>query len=330
LESEEYQNSILLKFPKVIEWFSANQAKPPTIQDLPTYHVWLVAKSLRAPDATRCRLWSQGINQIVSSCTSILESVLEADHLTHSLGASLTDIYSTLAESAIRRGDGEMAFKALQILADQTSLAAFRFLSAWTAFNIDQLSECIAECEKVNEPFAPIHTLLGQALLESGQAGDAIDSLKVAAELAPNDPLPLVQLVKAYLVTGIQIEASRSVDRCRKVVGSNIEVECLAAMSIMAGPSRDADFCERTLAGFAKYLASEPTDFEAYSLAMELAGELDSKHWAEKYSDLLELSEIYNPIEISRKVSTILKKTGERQWHDLSRIIIDKTLNLLS
>ncbi len=248
--------------------------------------------------------------------------------MTNELGASLSDIYSKLAESAIRLGEGQKAFKALQTLADKTELAAFRFLSAWTAFNIDQLPTCIAECEKVSDPFGPIHTLLGQAYLESGKVGDAIDALKVAVKMSPGNPLPLVQLVKAYLVTDMQIEACRTIDQCRKIVGLNIEVECLAAMSVMAGSSRTDDFCDRTLGAFETFLILQPWDFEAYSLALELAADLNKKLWAEKYTQIVDLSEIAQPLQLAKKVAALLKKTGDRQWHDISRKIIDKTLDL--
>lgn len=326
LQTSENSNSLLPEFPKLFAWYSQHSSKPPTIDNLPEFHVWIVAKSLRTPVAMRCRVWSEAIAEIVLSCTSILESVIEADRLTNDLGVSLSDIYSKLAESAIIFGEGPKAFKALQSLADQTDLAAFRFLSAWTAFNIDQLPDCISECEKVNDPFAPIHTLLGQAYLESGMAADAIDSLKVAIQLSPSDPLPLVQLVKAYLVTGIQVEAYRTIDKCRKLLGPNIEIECLAAMSIMSGPSRRDDFSEGTLAALENFLILQPWDFEAFSLAFELAAELNAKKWAEKYAELVDLSEIERPLDLAKQVASLLKKTGARHWHDISRLILDKTL----
>ena len=328
MQINENLNSLLPEFPKLLAWYTQQQSKPPTIDNLPEFHLWVVAKSLRAPEAIRCRVWSEAIAEIVLSCTSILESVVETDRLSNDLGVSLCDIYSKLAESAIRIGEGPKAFKALQTLADQTELAAFRFLSAWTALNINQLATCISECEKVNDPFAPIHTLLGQAYLESGLAGDAIDSLKVAIQLSPSDPLPLVQLVKAYMVTGIQVEAGRTIDKCRKLLGANIEIECLAAMSIMSGPSRTDDFCARTLTGLENFLILQPWDFEAFALAFELAAELNSKQWAEKYAKLVDLSEIEHPLDLAKQVASILKKTGDRQWHDISRLIIDKTLAL--
>jgi tetratricopeptide (TPR) repeat protein len=328
LQSTCNQSSLLSQFPKLLAWYSQQQAKPPTIQNLPEFHLWIVAKSLRAPEHSRCRLWSEGIAEIVGTCSSILESILETDRMTNELGASLSDIYSKLAESAIRLGEGQKAFKALQTLADKTELAAFRFLSAWTAFNIDQLPTCIAECEKVSDPFGPIHTLLGQAYLESGKVGDAIDALKVAVKMSPGNPLPLVQLVKAYLVTDMQIEACRTIDQCRKIVGLNIEVECLAAMSVMAGSSRTDDFCDRTLGAFETFLILQPWDFEAYSLALELAADLNKKLWAEKYTQIVDLSEIAQPLQLAKKVAALLKKTGDRQWHDISRKIIDKTLDL--
>jgi tetratricopeptide (TPR) repeat protein len=326
--SHTFENhaELISSYPKLAAWFNAHHAKPPSIENLADFHMWGLAKAMRLSGILRFRQWSGIITDVVNASSSFLEHTLDTDTLATSLGTSLTDIYAALAEDAIIQGLGSEALSSLKCLADNTNLAAFRFLAAWAAFNLHKLDECIAECEKVNEPFAPIHTLLGQALLESGQPGEALDALKIAIELNPSDPLPLVQIIKAYLVSGIQIEAMRAVDRCRKLLGTHIEIECLAAMTIMAGQSRTKEFCDRTLNQFASHLTNEPGDVEAFSIAMELATELVDKDWAMRFLGLAEFSSSTNPINLAGKISKLLKKTGELHWHDLSRLIIDKTL----
>jgi hypothetical protein len=118
----------------------------------------------------------------------------------------------------------------------------------------------------------------------------------------------------------------RAVDRCRKILGTHIEIECLAAMTIMAGNSRTKDFCDRTLNQFATHLTNDPGDIEAFSIAMELATELVDKDWALRFLSLAEFSGETNPLNLAGRISKLLKKTGELHWHDLSRLIIDKTL----
>ncbi len=323
---EQNHDELLSLFPHVRDWWFAHQNRPPPPLQSPEFQMSFLARALKAPGFHRCKIWTQAVKQISDLNGHFLEHILVTDAFANTLRTSLTDIYGKLAEAALDSGEGSQAFAALKILADKTELAAFRFLSAFTAFNMNNFDSCIAECELVAEPFAPIHTLLGQALLESGNPGDAIDALKVASSIAPNDPLPRVQLIKAYLVTGVQIEAMRQVDQCRKILGHHIEVECLAAMSIMAGPVRHDEFNRRTLSALVRHMEFHPDDLECFAMAIDLSTALNELDWARKFTGLLELGRDNNPQRLAVIVAEILKKTGERQWHDLSRQIIDKTI----
>jgi hypothetical protein len=169
---------------------------------------------------------------------------------------------------------------------------------------------------------------MGQALLESGKPESAIEALKVAIEVAPTDPLPLVQLTKAYLVCGLPQESMAAVNKCRKVVGNNIEVECLAVMGITAAKEKPLEFCERTLANITALLQGDPSDIDTFILGMELSSHLGLKTWANKLADILEIPEMADQLKITRKLSPILKRNGELNWMDVSRVILDKLINL--
>lgn len=318
-------HSALAQMPELSRWFLSQQ-KPATLAEPISFHLWSLIRALRSDDLSRCRVWTDAVSLLLDSCPATLDHILETDALVNSLGYSLTDIYTPLAESAILSGEGSKAFYIFQKLADLSGLAAFRFLAAWTAFNDEKLQVCIAECEKSTEPFAPIHTLLGQAFLETGQVQEAIDALKVATKIDPSDLIPKVQLIKAYLVIGIPVEAMRVVDECRKIVGTNIEIECLAAMAIMAGPGQRPEFAERTLQQFGKHLEHQPSDFEAFALAMDVASKLSRKDWCHAFSKTLDLRDQSNMASVLAKLPGILKKMNDLRWHDIAQTIIDKTL----
>lgn len=315
----------LARMPELSRWFSA-QTKPLTIADPVPFHLWTLVRALKANEAIRCRTWTEPLNLLIESNATALESILQTDELANTLGYSLTDIYTPLAESAILSGEGKRAFTVLQKLADSSGLAAFRFLAAWTAFNDDELAVCIAECEKTTEPFAPIYTLLGQALLESGKTHDAIDALKVATKIDTTDPLPRVQLIKAYLVLDIPTEAMRLIDECRKILGPNIEIECLAAMSIMASPNSKPEFVERTLVQLGKHLQQEPGDFEAFSLAMDVAMKLARKDWGQSFVNMLEIEGELNIGSVMSRLPGLLKQLNELRWYDAAKVLLDKTI----
>ena len=173
-----------------------------------------------------------------------------------------------------------------------------------------------------------MHTLLGQALLESGHALEAIDALKVSTKLDPSDPLPRVQLIKAYLVLNLPGEAMRVVDECRRIVGNSIELECLAAMAIIAAKEQKPEFCERTLKQFGKHLHEYPYDFEAFALAMDVASKLARRDWGQSFSQTLDLREGCDFSTVLSKLPAILKKMNELRWHDVAQTIIDKSITV--
>jgi hypothetical protein len=322
------EDDLLSQFPSVKDWWLAHQSRLPLVGSTPEFHLGFLARSLQAPNFRRCKIWADGIERLVDFGSPFLENILVTDALASNLKTSLTDIYGKLAESALLHGDGAKAHAALKILADKTELAAFRFLSAFIAFNMNDLNTCVCECELVTEPFAPIYTLLGQALLESGNTSDAIDALKVAVSVAPSDPLPRVQLIKAYLVSGLQIEAMRQVDHCRNILGSHVEIECLAAMTILSGDIRNHDFNERTLSAFLHHMEQHPDDLEGFNIAIDLAIALNDREWAGRLAGILNVSQNTSHTRLAVIISATLKKTLERQWHDLSRRLIDKSLRV--
>lgn len=318
--------SLQVSLPKLNDWYLKQVPAPPRLSDSETFHLFSLAKALHTSQTSPNSAWTASVEEIIHAKSSLLQHILDTDALAVTLGTSVVDLYGILTEQALRNNHSKKAIETLAKLADQTGLAAFRFLVAWVAFNINDLERCINECERVNEPYAPIHTLLGQALLESGKVQLAIEALRVATEIAPRDPLPLVQLIKAFIITTRQQECFAAINRCRKIVGNNLEIECLASMAIVVGHYRPQDFCLHTLGNIAAQLEEDPHDFQAFAIGMELAAELGLRDWAQRYAEAWDSSRISTPEQIAKELAKMLKRHQDRSWHDVSRIILDKTL----
>lgn len=314
--------------PNLETWFRKLSPTPPSLGDAEAFHLFALSKSLFQANLGQSLAWARALAQTLETRKSCLQHILDTDALASTMGTSIADIYGLLVEDALRSGRGQEAMQAMESLADKTKLAAFHFLAAFAAFNLNDYDRCINECEKVSEPFAPIHTLMGQALLESGKPESAIEALKVAIEVAPTDPLPLVQLTKAYLVCGLPQESMSVVSKCRKVIGQNIEIECLAVMGIMASKEKSIEFCERTLANITALLQEDASDIDTFILGMELSSHLGLKPWANKLANTLEIPESGDQLKTVGKLSPILKRNGELGWMDVSRVILDKLISL--
>lgn len=321
------QESRLLALPKLNQWFAGKTSKPPRLEEMEDFHLFFIARSINSSHLKTRPSWITHLDQVITSSPSLLRHILETDALAAELGSSLVDLYGILAEHAVVTNYGPHARHVLRKIAHSTDLAAFHFLVAWISFNLNELDECIQECELVNEPFGPVHTLLGQALLESGKVSSAIDALNVAIRISPNDPLPLVQLIKAQLVAGMPSECFKAIDRCRQLVGNNIEIDCLAAMAILSSQTPPKDFCLKTLEAIAAHMSDTPTDVNALELGMELAAGLGLKDWSTRFANIWVCAKEEDSTVIAKNLAKILKRNRDLNWHDVSKIILDKALS---
>jgi tetratricopeptide (TPR) repeat protein len=152
-------------------------------------------------------------------------------------GAEVLELASEFGEHALSGGLSGAFFAAMQLSADVTGLVAFRFLSAWTALNSGDLESCVTECDKIDEPHAPVLTLQGQALLELGRTNDAIDALQSAVTMVPDELLAWFQLAKAHHVAGRWSDAWTALERSRRLAPDSDEVALLTALSALGAPA---------------------------------------------------------------------------------------------
>lgn len=308
--------------PKLWNWFRAKETDP-TKQIYETLLCDIV-RGLLATGREGVRFWSHGLESFQRSSNDVLTDFLLADSLSQELGKPLTEHLASLCEKAIHFGDGAKILVVLQGIASKTNLSSLRFLAAWTAMNIGDLVTCIDECEKEVEPHAPIYTLMGQALLESGRAYEAIDALKVAIKIDPQDILALFQLVKALLVTDRANEATSYAERCRIIAGHSVEVECLSAMVVVADHGKNAEFADETMRRLSSYFKEDPGNLDLLTIAFDVADVKGDQMSAAGLFNAADIQRLARRPDFMRKFAAILKKLGERRWYALSQQLAEK------
>src|SRR5262249_45968490 len=133
--------------------------------------------------AAGLRAWTEAFHRFLQASGAPLADFVAAEGVVQEGGADFLELLSAFGEAAVRGGQAEPFYRAVQAGADGTGLVALRFLAAWTALNRGALASCIEECDKVDQPYAAIFTLQGQALVELLRPRDAVHVLQTAVEL---------------------------------------------------------------------------------------------------------------------------------------------------
>lgn len=160
------------------------------------------------------------------------------------------DVYEILAsgiEIAIRRGADHQILKPLEKICASNNSVSVVFLTAWTAFNLDQLDLCIDYCDRVSEPYSPIYTLLGQALIEKGEITNAISALEVACKISASDELPHFQLAKAHYAVNDLNSAFAKLKDAHSIRPNDFEIIGFMAIVAVEGKPINISQAKQTL-----------------------------------------------------------------------------------
>src|SRR6185437_4990162 len=93
------------------------------------------------------------------------------------------------------------------------------------------------------------HAVAAQASLQAGDSQGALDSIKRAVQLAPANPVFLMQLGRAYQKCGQQHEALAALERARSLDQQNVEItDSIAVSYLTLGDEQEAsDSLERAI-----------------------------------------------------------------------------------
>ena len=216
----------LADYPGLMAWYRDQFTAPPSTTQPAALLVWRLCEALSAGQIGGVRKWIDGFRVFLGTSQQPLTDFLAAEAICDGCNAQILDLMGLLGEVAVRSDQGDHFFHVMQSGADATRLVVLRFLAAWTSLNTGRLEQCIAECEKVDEPFAALYTLQGQALLELGRVSDAAEVLEIAVKLSPSESLAWFQLAKVNHVLGRHDQAFTALRQCRQILPNSEEV-CL-------------------------------------------------------------------------------------------------------
>ncbi len=237
---------------------------------------------------------------------------------------SIFELLAEMAEMALRFELGRPWQEVAQVLADATGFSGLRFLSAWLCLNNNDVEACLSECDKVDQPYAAILGLQGQALLESGDVKSAIATLEGGLNLAPGDAVLGFQLAKALHLNHQNLEAWEVLERFRQAARGNPEIlifQAMIALSSSCAEHIDKAF-ERLLPEF-DHQRSNPSFME---LMASLCFALKDRR---KFEFILEgagWTELLSNQKQGFNFSWYLKSLDSLEWRDLSKVFLDKVI----
>lgn len=309
------------KYPALERWFKSIEpgSQLTVSEDL----AWQTCVALQAAPGEESRRLALAVSEFLLKSVDPLGDFLGADTICQQLETTLADLFSDLGQIALQRNQAESFLMAMQNAAAATGLVVLRFLAAWAALNSGKLELCVDECEKITEPFAPIYTIQGQALLELGRVDDATDALGVAVRLAPQEILAWFQLAKAHHVAGRATAAWHALEECQKLAPGNDEIALF--MSIVAlEPALGMSYTERAWGALRPRLAAHATNPIVATNLMRLALKRGRRDDAERLVGEADWRTMNNDAAFTRALAPMLKGFQERGWLDVAAAFLQK------
>ncbi len=318
----EYRWSQLADYPSLEDWFRTMAKKTLSLDHPADKFIMSIDKLLRSESEHRLSVWFQEVNQFIDNSSNIYADLIRIEQVLADHSFDLMGFVSELGELAVINDKGRAFYSCIGMLADQSGLAAFRFLAAWTALNTGQLQECVAECEKVEQPIACIYTIQGQAMLELGMAEEAVDCLHAATKLSSSETLAFFQLAKAYHALSDYKSAWKALVDCEALTGQNIEVATFFGLIALCEPTEDRlKYCWDRLS---PYLSNEGEQSELVFMLMDLSFTAEIPEWFSNIVDRVDWEQTKKNPAFFNKLPWILSKLDGLHWSQENIVFLDK------
>jgi len=188
-----------------------------------SYQIFTRSKNIAAD-------WGNLFFEFLDDSDSAVDSFLELQELFNYTRTDLLGFIGDITESTIGKPAAHSFQKTLKSAADKTNIASLRFLTAWHCINEGNLESCVQECEKIEQFYAPIFTIKGQAQLELGFVTAAIETLEYVCQQSPNEILAWFQLAKASHINRDQEKSWKALNHCHKLAPQSEEVALFMGM----------------------------------------------------------------------------------------------------
>ncbi|NRA44347.1 MAG: tetratricopeptide repeat protein [Oligoflexales bacterium] len=313
-------------FPSLSRWFHENDDIHPSYAEDPVEHtVWQFCRALTLEPSDAFLIWQSSLSRLLDEKQHILTSFQEIERFFDCSGASLTQIISSWGYDAFEIGKEDEYFLIMQKAAVNTGLVSFYFLAAWAAFNQNDYDSCLEMCDEVKVCYAPILTLKGQALLESGHPEKAIPVLEDALESDEREVLAWFQLAKAFWLEKHYQGAFDSLLKCLKLSGPNPEISLFLTIVALDAPY-SLEWHNKAWEEMEPFLGQFGANEEFIEKLFKLIVRSNRRDWMEILAEEADWEGLKNSLCSKQKLGAMLKSLGEKQWFGLTKKILDRLI----
>jgi tetratricopeptide (TPR) repeat protein len=305
----------LARYPALASWYMTEARKFRDGEQTPQLYVAKICEALCLSTNAAATAFADCLDAMMKG-QNPLDDYLDTEAIVNKCEITLLDLISRFGEEAVRAGNVERFLNSVVNAADRTGIVGLRFIAAWLCLNTGDLKRCINECEKVDEPFASIYTILGQALLELKKPEQAIEALTVAVKLSNSELLAWFQLAKAHYSLSSYREAYKSLHECNKLAPNNIEIALFQA--IVANEYYDRELHVDAFRSLRPHLKRNSGDAEVVFNTLQLAVKAGEKAWLEGCLADIDFRQLKNDNRFPKLVSPFLRTLYDNNWMALS------------
>lgn len=316
----------LSDFPNLNAWYQKTYKTNRNNADLADNLAFKTCGVLASnPSKISIKNWISTLTEVFATSVDLRRDFLSVVYHFHENGADFAELLGDLTHIAVTFELGDILLPALQLGAEKTNIAALRFLAAWTALNCNRPEICINECEKVDEPFAPLHSILGQAYLESGRLSEALEALNVAIALAPGDAVAWFQKAKTLHILNRSLEAFESLRACESLAPNSDEVALMMAMVVLDS-ELDIETKEYAWKKLRPHLESLGHIPQVPINLLKLSAQLRDKNRALDVANAWQKEATLKRTEELQDLAEILRELQKLNWMDIAKKILEKVV----
>ena len=228
----------LVDYPGIKSWYEFVQADHSMTCSAEIF-VISTCKLLEARPSDAAEEWANLFVEYLLVSSEPSQAFIEIQNLFNENQTDFLSFIGDMGEQTIASPSAAGFQKAMEESADATNLACLRFMSAWVCINEGEMQKCVDQCELIDEIYAPILTIKGQAQISLGHIEEAILTLVDACKHSPQEILAWFQLAKAYHITNRPEASWNALLKCENLAPQSAEVSLF--MGIVALEMEQSD-----------------------------------------------------------------------------------------
>lgn len=266
----------------------------------------------------------QELEHIIANSTCLYESLQDLETVFSKAKTSFNQILAMIAEKAILSGKTDRFAPLIEHIANTSQHPVYQFLNAWIKFNLGHFKACIHACKKAETRYGPILGLLGQVYMETDRIDEAVEALKDASELLPNDILTWYLLAQALLKFDKPNQAHDALEHCLFLNPSSSES---LSMMIEVGSHQNASIEVKTkvLTKILKEVEYTQSEAQYFIEGLLLSLDLQDKKSALSLIESANFIHLMRSKQFRENLGGLLLKLQGSGWHSVQLALIDRT-----